>query len=193
MTKSQYAQQLKSPEWKAKRLSILNRDNHKCTKCGSVKGLHVHHLSYTQGCNAWEYPDDNLVTLCGECHKVEHLDIPPEKFYRTYLSFMAPVLGITKGNDFKVLCGMMFFVEYDTDKVSLTPEKRKELEKLVSLQSQTVSNALNNLKKLKLITGSRGDYRIDPQVLWLGTLNTRAALLKNDKGLNVNIKFESND
>lgn len=116
-----------------------------------------------------------------------------EKFYQTYLSFMAPVLGITKGNDFKVLCGMMFFVEYDTDKVSLTPEKRKELEKLVSLQSQTVSNALNNLKKLKLITGSRGDYRIDPQVLWLGTLNTRAALLKNDKGLNVNIKFESND
>ena len=114
----------------------------------------------------------------------------PDKFYQTYLNFMAPVLGVTKGNDFKVLCGMMFFVEYDTDKVSLTPEKRKELENLVSLKSQTVSNALNNLKKLKLITGSRGDYRVDPRVLWLGTLNTRTTLLKSDNGLNVNLKFE---
>ena len=169
MTKSQYAKQLQRPEWKAKRLEILERDGNKCVKCGETKRLHVHHLSYTKGRDAWEYPNDNLVTLCGECHKVEHLDIPPDKFYQTYLNFMAPVLGVTKGNDFKVLCGMMFFVEYDTDKVSLTPEKRKELENLVSLKSQTVSNALNNLKKLKQITGSRGDYRVDPRVLRLGT------------------------
>ena len=115
----------------------------------------------------------------------------PDKFYQTYLNFMAPVLGVTKGNDFKVLCGLMFFVEFDTDKVSLTPEKRKELETLVSLKTQTVSNALNNLKKLKLVTGNRGDYRIDPKVLWLGSINTRTALLKSEDGLNVNLKFQA--
>ena len=70
-------------------------------------------------------------------------------------------------------------------------EKRKELETLVSLKSQTVSNALNNLKKLKLVTGNRGDYRIDPKVLWLGNINTRNVLLKGDDGLNVNLQFKA--
>ena len=72
MTKSQYAKQLQRPEWKAKRLEILERDGNKCVKCGETKRLHVHHLSYTKGRDAWEYPNDNLVTLCRGCHRAEH-------------------------------------------------------------------------------------------------------------------------
>ena len=88
MTKSEYAQQLKSPEWKAKRLEILERDGNKCVKCGETKRLHVHHLSYTSGCNAWEYPNDNLVTLCNECHVKEHEDVYSSKTSCVYGEFI---------------------------------------------------------------------------------------------------------
>lgn len=34
--------------------------------------LNVHHKFYEIGKNAWEYPDDALITLCDECHHKMH-------------------------------------------------------------------------------------------------------------------------
>lgn len=34
--------------------------------------LNIHHKYYKQGCKAWEYEDDALITLCADCHKMEH-------------------------------------------------------------------------------------------------------------------------
>lgn len=66
-----YSDQLKSPKWQKKRLEILNRDNFKCKICGDIETqLHVHHKKYIKGCKAWEYPDDNFVSLCCHCHLV---------------------------------------------------------------------------------------------------------------------------
>jgi len=31
--------------------------------------LNVHHICYRKGKEPWNYPDDELVTLCPECHK----------------------------------------------------------------------------------------------------------------------------
>lgn len=59
-------------QWKAR---VLERDEHKCNKCGSVEKLDVHHLI------PWsEAPDlrinlDNGLTLCILCHSKEHEDI----------------------------------------------------------------------------------------------------------------------
>ena len=36
--------------------------------------LDVHHKSYIYGHKAWEYSDDNLLTLCRVCHKKEHAE-----------------------------------------------------------------------------------------------------------------------
>lgn len=69
-----YADQLKTKEWKARRLEILERDNHTCTQCGSKEKLQVHHLYYRKTKLAWEYPDKALTTLCSVCHEDEHLD-----------------------------------------------------------------------------------------------------------------------
>lgn len=65
-----YTQQLNNPQWKAKRLSILERDDYSCKLCGSTDKLHVHHIKYTG--KAWEAPDENLITLCSCCHKIVH-------------------------------------------------------------------------------------------------------------------------
>ena len=64
-----YAEQLKHPLWKAKASCIRERDDFRCVKCGAENViLHVHHTTPMPDMLAWEYPDDMLVTLCGDCH-----------------------------------------------------------------------------------------------------------------------------
>ena len=70
--KEQYAQDLKHPLWERKRSEIMGRDGYKCRLCGSRKELRVHHLKYSNGKRAWEYPNIDLITLCDECHQKVH-------------------------------------------------------------------------------------------------------------------------
>lgn len=47
--------------------SIKARDKHHCKLCGCTQRLEVHHLKYTKH-YPWTEPDENLVTLCHNCH-----------------------------------------------------------------------------------------------------------------------------
>lgn len=68
-----WKKQYKHPSWKQKRLKILKRDGHVCTKCGDKDSiLHVHHLKYKRGGYIWEVEDEDLITLCEACHEKEH-------------------------------------------------------------------------------------------------------------------------
>lgn len=73
MTKMTYREQLLHPNWQRKRLEILARDDFACKLCCDKDStLHVHHKQYAKGRMAWEYPNDELVTLCEECHDTMH-------------------------------------------------------------------------------------------------------------------------
>lgn len=72
--KEEYCQQLEHPLWLKKRDVILERDHHQCALCGSTTNLQVHHIRYSQGKKAWEYPNAVLLTLCNECHQKVHSD-----------------------------------------------------------------------------------------------------------------------
>lgn len=61
----------KSKYWKAIRELVLKRDNNRCTRCGNTEKLHIHHLSYINLGYEHLYLQD-LVTLCGYCHKEIH-------------------------------------------------------------------------------------------------------------------------
>jgi hypothetical protein len=66
-----YEEKLKSPKWQKRRLEIMNRDNFTCKKCGDTETqLHVHHLEYVNGNDPWDYEDNQLVTLCEDCHTI---------------------------------------------------------------------------------------------------------------------------
>lgn len=68
-----YAEDLKHPKWQRKRLEIMQRDEWQCTGCESDdKPLHVHHRRYIPGRKPWEYADEDLVTLCKDCHQLYH-------------------------------------------------------------------------------------------------------------------------
>ena len=52
----------------------MNRDDFQCRVCcNTEKTLNVHHIIYMDHIkNAWEYENEYLITLCNECHEVEH-------------------------------------------------------------------------------------------------------------------------
>lgn len=65
-----YAEQLLDPRWQRRRLEILQRDGFRCIECGDgTRTLHVDHRVYFKGRMAWEYPEDELQTLCKDCHR----------------------------------------------------------------------------------------------------------------------------
>lgn len=71
---SLYTQQLDDPRWEERRLHILKRDKHSCSKCANTADnskLDVHHRYYLMGRMAWEYDDIVLITLCEKCHNIE--------------------------------------------------------------------------------------------------------------------------
>jgi hypothetical protein len=68
-----YADELRKPQWQRKRLEIMARDDWRCTGCSADdKPLHVHHERYINGRKPWEYADNDLKTLCEECHSLFH-------------------------------------------------------------------------------------------------------------------------
>lgn len=73
MAKMPYFEQLRSPNWQRRRLEIMSRDEFMCRACYDQEStLNVHHKHYIKGRMAWEYGDDELVTLCEACHEDMH-------------------------------------------------------------------------------------------------------------------------
>lgn len=71
------------PRWQKKRLQIMQRDNFTCQVCGATdRTLHVHHIYYTKWAEGpWDYFDEALITLCNECHELEHENMPDATEY----------------------------------------------------------------------------------------------------------------
>lgn len=68
-----YKEKLKDQRWVKRRMEIMERDNHRCMICGEdTSRLNVHHLHYKKGAEPWEYGDNELATLCEDCHKMVH-------------------------------------------------------------------------------------------------------------------------
>ncbi len=67
--KVDYYRYLHSKKWQKKRKRILKRDGNKCSLCGSLGVLDVHHLSYE---NLGNEKDWQLITVCRSCHDKLH-------------------------------------------------------------------------------------------------------------------------
>jgi len=70
----------KSGVWKNKREQILKRDNFECQRCKRngefSKAKVVHHIKHLDEFPELALDDDNLESLCKQCHNKEH----PEKY-----------------------------------------------------------------------------------------------------------------
>lgn len=69
-----YQEQLRLPQWQKKRLEIMQRDDFSCDQCGDDQNiLNVHHKQYIEGRTPWDYPNEDLITLCEPCHSLIEL------------------------------------------------------------------------------------------------------------------------
>lgn len=70
--KYDYIKEGASVEWQKKVDEIRQRDNYTCQVCGAQdKQVQVHHTWYNQNLHYWEYPNEQLITLCRDCHEKE--------------------------------------------------------------------------------------------------------------------------
>ena len=172
----QYSKQLRTPEWKAKRLLIISRDASTCKSCGLPTDTpQVHHLYYLKNKMAWEYPDEALITLCSRCHKELHetdskRKKEPNDFFMIFTSNINTLLTIRSVVTLKTLLYLYTISEYNTGRVLITAEVRKLMLSTLEISSQQLSNALNELKSFKLISGMHGTYHINSNVAWKGSV-----------------------
>ena len=87
-----YSDLLNTVDWDIRRHQIFKRDNYTCQGCGCVnkKSLEVHHKKYIENRLPWDYPDEDLITLCCDCHSVKHTGTPSLKVPKTW--FKDPLL-----------------------------------------------------------------------------------------------------
>ena len=52
-------------------LQVLGRDNWRCQSCGAMQQLQVHHQQFRS--QAGDDAEENLITLCDDCHRMVHL------------------------------------------------------------------------------------------------------------------------
>lgn len=57
-----------SPEYKAWRKAVYERDNYACQHCGTNKDLHAHHIKTFSQYPDLRYDIDNGLTVCRLCH-----------------------------------------------------------------------------------------------------------------------------
>lgn len=69
-------------------------------------------------------------------------------------------------------------IEYNTGKIYLTAERRKEIMKKIGISKTTLSNSIKGLCDAGIIIGSRNDYTINPHVFWFGDSKGRNELIR---------------
>jgi len=52
--------------------AILRRDRWRCQICGAMSHLEVHHQQFRS--RSGQDTEENLITLCHDCHSAEHGD-----------------------------------------------------------------------------------------------------------------------
>jgi 5-methylcytosine-specific restriction endonuclease McrA len=50
---------------------VLQRDGWRCQSCGTLSNLQIHHKKFRS--QLGEDSEDNLITLCSDCHEKVHL------------------------------------------------------------------------------------------------------------------------
>lgn len=71
---SRYHRQIGTRRWSEIAFEMKERDGWRCTKCGKVGRLEVHHVVGLA--DGGENVPDNLVTLCRGCHIAIHRPAP---------------------------------------------------------------------------------------------------------------------
>lgn len=117
---------------------------------------------------------------------------PQDEFFMTYIQNMKGFFNINSIVDVKILGSFCTIAEYNTGKVGLYSAIRKRICSDLGIAQSQLSRSITSLKKLNLITGSDGEFFINPMVFWKGDNKRRSEVIK-DRGLQILINFKQDE
>lgn len=142
--KLEYKQYLLSPEWRQKRINILQRDKC-CRACKSETGLQVHHLHYW---NIYKEKEEDLLVLCYKCHDELH------KMQKSFFNNGSTIKEITEwciGNYEQRLRGIALLKNKIPSKAKLERKKKRREQRRL----QNIKKAEKEKKRLQTIENSK--------------------------------------
>jgi len=113
-----------------------------------------------------------------------------EEFFMLFIKAIGPVFKIKSLVDFKVLLKLCQLSVYNGGSIPLPTLTRKEICEELSLQNPNLSNSLNRLRTMGVITGSQGKFELNPIIAWKGDLKTRDKAIKKMQ-LDFKIQYQS--
>lgn len=136
--------------------------------------------------NEWFYKKEEVLNIWNNF-------IPENKKYNQKsnlviidLDYISPFYKLKSDNAKNLLVWMCEHAEWNTGEVNLTTADRNKISEIFGICNNTITNNLQALKKLNLISGEKGKFMINPQIFWKGDTKTRGQLLKDGE---IKIKF----
>lgn len=130
-------------------------------------------------------PETGEITTL-EVSKTFTTKVSQDSFYMTFIKFISPFYNLKSETSQKLLVWMCEHAEFNTGRVLLPTDIRKQITEELKLSNNAITNNLKKLKEFKLITGSNGVFIINPQIFWKGDLKVRETLLKSN---NIRLDF----
>lgn len=115
--------------------------------------------------------------------------VNPERFYMTFIDYIAPIYQLHSEVARRMLDWMCEHAAFNTGIVDLSTSKRQQLCQDLNLANNQVTNNLKKLKDLNLINGEKGTFTVNPEIFWKGDLSTRRQELLKDKDLKVSFEL----
>lgn len=122
--------------------------------------------------------------ITGEVKEIEvkkrfRIRVDTEPFYMVFLAGVEAIGAVGKNGTTKsVLAWMCLNVGVNDYRVDMPTAARKEICRMFNISNTTLSNCLNELKMLNIITGEQGRFNINPALFWRGDLRERQKLLQ---------------
>lgn len=145
------------------------------------------------------YETTNQIVVDSSTGEVLHMEtskrfttkVKTDKFYMTFIEYAAPLFKLTTQSAKDILVWMCCNAEFNTGKIVLAPAERARMMKDLNVTTNTISNSLKKLTSLKIISGDKGVYTLNPQIFWKGDSETRDKMLEVEEiQVNFDIKFK---
>lgn len=134
-----------------------------------------------------EYVDTETGEILSyESQKTFTQKVEKDKFYITYIDFIAPFFKLKSAKAKDLLIWMCNHAEFNTGRVLLNANIRSEISKELEISAGSITNNLKALKDLNLISGEKGTFTINPQIFWKGDEKARKAFMGEQE---IKIKF----
>lgn len=111
--------------------------------------------------------------------KKELVKVEIEPFFFTYSKQLLALYGLSVFNaTTKVLWKLLEIAEWNTGKVFMNPERRKEIMQICNISRPSFDRAIRELTEIGIIEKNGSTYTIDCMTFWKGDKASRDKLIK---------------